>query len=372
MSLDLRRRLMATKPTDIIIDARKGGVSGDAANDKALMEIIYAQGWSKNPEYMTKREAKDVSYVREVFRGNTSITDFTAFKYFGVTKINAYDFFDCTNLKKIGISDSVLDINDYTFNSGCLNLQYIDVDNDNTYYESLSGILYNKGKYEMICIPKKLSGKIIIPETITSLRARLFVGCVFESIEIPDSVTFIGENCFQNCKQLKSVKLGIGLTSMENYVFDKCPSLIMSDLNLPNCTICKSYWGGRNSGEIVTYKSNCRVYLPAVTSFGTYALGGYGSTFNIKYLYIGEDCTKITYPLCYGSTLNAMICMAKTPPAITKAGTVKSKHLYVPASAVEAYQNDQYWSAAHTEITAIENIDPSLLAFMKFESETMP
>lgn len=44
MSLELRRRLMATEPTDIIIDARKGGVSGDKANDAELMEVIYAQG----------------------------------------------------------------------------------------------------------------------------------------------------------------------------------------------------------------------------------------------------------------------------------------------------------------------------------------
>ena len=61
------------KHDEIIIDARKGGVSGDAANDAALMEVIYEQGWSKSPLYMTKREAKDVSYVGEVFRGNTTL-----------------------------------------------------------------------------------------------------------------------------------------------------------------------------------------------------------------------------------------------------------------------------------------------------------
>lgn len=98
--LNIRRRMMmAAEPTDIIIDARKGGVYGDASNDAALMEVIYAQWRSNSPKYMTMRESEKVKIMPYgSFQSNLGITDFSAFNFFRVTGMADITFKNCTNL----------------------------------------------------------------------------------------------------------------------------------------------------------------------------------------------------------------------------------------------------------------------------------
>ena len=43
-----------------------------------------------------------------------------------------------------------------------------------------------------------------------------FSGCQIESIELPDSLKDIGGYAFENCKELKKVKLGNGVTIIGN------------------------------------------------------------------------------------------------------------------------------------------------------------
>lgn len=56
-----------------------------------------------------------------------------------------------------------------------------------------------------------------------------------ESIEIPDSVTIIGEAAFANCTALKSVKLSNNLLVIKAYTFLDCDSL--ESIELPNSVI---------------------------------------------------------------------------------------------------------------------------------------
>ena len=62
---------------------------------------------------------------------------------------------------------------------------------------------------------------IEIPNSVTSIGSYAFSGCTsLTSIEIPNSVTSIGDNAFQNCTRLASIEIPNSVTSIGSYAFD--------------------------------------------------------------------------------------------------------------------------------------------------------
>lgn len=146
--IERRRAIMSDNivPDDAIIIAKR------SENEKALMDVIYTQGWSESPSFMRKAEAEMVTSIGTAFKGNTKITDFSAFKYFSsVTTLNAQEFNGCTNLLVIEL-----------------------------------------------------------PQNLTTIGNDTFKHCIFERIEIPDSVTTMYVNTFQYCTELKYLYIGKG------------------------------------------------------------------------------------------------------------------------------------------------------------------
>lgn len=97
-----------------------------------LMDVVYAQGWSASPDYMTFDEAAAVKTFGTVFKGNTEITNGEDFQYFtglttwssawqnmtAMTKIKAagrpttgqYAFSGCTLLVEIDITNADMSV----------------------------------------------------------------------------------------------------------------------------------------------------------------------------------------------------------------------------------------------------------------------
>ena len=108
----------------------------------------------------------------------------------GVTTINSFAFFYCSNLKSVSIADSVTRIGHAAF-QGCTSLTEVD-----------------------------------LPDSLTSIGACAFWRCSnLTSVEIPDSVTEIGEEAFEECSALSNVTLPKNLTTIGNKAFDNCESL---------------------------------------------------------------------------------------------------------------------------------------------------
>ena len=149
--IERRRAIMSGDiiPDDAIIIAKR------SANERELMKVIYAQGWSESPSFMCKSEAEMVTSIGTAFKSNTKITDFSAFKYFiSVTTLNNQEFNGCTNL-------SVIEL----------------------------------------------------PLNLTTIGNDAFRYCIFERIDIPDSVTTMYVNTFENCTKLKYLYIGKGFKS---------------------------------------------------------------------------------------------------------------------------------------------------------------
>lgn len=67
---------------------------------------------------------------------------------------------------------------------------------------------------------------VVIGEGITSIGSYAFYGCTsLTNIKIPSTVNSIGKYAFYNCKVLDSISIPTGITSIPDYVFYGCSSL---------------------------------------------------------------------------------------------------------------------------------------------------
>ena len=122
-----------------------------------------------------------------------------------VTTIGASAFEGCSGLTAVSIPSSVTTIGASAFYR-CSSLEKIDVAENNTVYASIAGILYSKSLNTILLCPEGKKGKIEIPSSVTTIGDYAFYCCRgLTSVSIPSSVTTIGDYAFCYCNQLKSV-----------------------------------------------------------------------------------------------------------------------------------------------------------------------
>ena len=89
----------------------------------------------------------------------------------------------------------------------------------------------NDDSYWVIGIGTCTDTEIVIPSQynglpVTGIFEQAFAGTNdLASIEIPDSVTYIGTEAFYNCSSLTSITIPDSVTSIGNYAFYNCSSL---------------------------------------------------------------------------------------------------------------------------------------------------
>ncbi|MCL1931656.1 MAG: leucine-rich repeat domain-containing protein [Treponema sp.] len=197
--------------SDSVIDIAWDAFSGTAWLDNRPDGLVYA------------------GRVALLYKGdmpaNTSITLLSGTKVIAANAFSSQENNTVSNLIDITIPNSVTTIEWGAF-SGCDNLTAINVEAGNTTYSSVDGILYNKAQTEMVTVPRKISGNVTIPNTITSIEDRAFFDCEnLTGVTIGNGVTSIGEMAFAYCNKLTSVIIGNGVTSIGKMAFLWCEAL---------------------------------------------------------------------------------------------------------------------------------------------------
>lgn len=100
-----------------------------------------------------------------------------------LTTIGQYAFSDCYSLKSITIPEGVSEIGTNVF-SGCSQLEKIEVAEDNPFFLSNQGVLFDKEQKNLIVFPK---------------------GCKAASFIVPDTVKFLGQYAFSGGSSLKNL-----------------------------------------------------------------------------------------------------------------------------------------------------------------------
>ena len=155
-----------------------------------------------------------------------------------VTSIADYAFEDNVlsyrnNLTDIIIPSSVTSIGKNVF-LFCSNLENVKVNEDNETFTDENGVLLSKDKTILIYYPEgKKEETYSIPNSVTSIEEDAFQDCSnLTSIIIPNSVTNIGKYAFSKCSNLKDITMSNSVTNIEKYAFERCNNL--TSITIPN------------------------------------------------------------------------------------------------------------------------------------------
>ena len=190
-------------------------------------------------------ESNPLNYADELYIGGTLVTDLvipqgvTRIKSFAfaryeamtsvsfpnsLTQLDMASFAYCKGLTSIVIPSSVYSISEYVF-SECSGLEQIVVQSGNPYYDSRN----NCNAIIVTSTNGLLTGcqNTVIPSSVASILGGAFTGCTGLTGEfiIPEGVTSIGLQAFQDCSNLSSVMIGNDVVTIGNSAFNGCTSL---------------------------------------------------------------------------------------------------------------------------------------------------
>lgn len=125
--------------------------------------------------------------------------------------IKSEAFYGCRTLESIVISVGVQEIGSGAF-SRCENLKEITVNEENTNYKSIDGVLYNNNITELVLYPiEKKEEKFSVPESVKQIHMEAFYGQKhLKEIAIGPNVWNIGKNAFAFSKMLENIVVETG------------------------------------------------------------------------------------------------------------------------------------------------------------------
>ena len=166
-----------------------------------------------------------------------------------VSFIGENAFYLCSSLTYVFLGASVETIGTYAF-TGCGALETIEVSENNPFYMSMDGVLFDHDAKTLLYYPRGKSGEhyvvpnsvtaignqafylnthitsVTLGELVTSIGTGAFYACInLTEINLPNSITTIGDAAFGDCEALSSIVLPKYLTKINPGVFGGCSSL---------------------------------------------------------------------------------------------------------------------------------------------------
>lgn len=152
-----------------------------------------------------------VKVIQEnAFSGCTSLKNINFSE--GLTRIEDNAFKDCTSLEKIHIPDSIAELSPSAFEKSVIEKST----------ERENGINY-LGNIAFSCDSIPDDGKVVIRQGTTVLGKELFKNNEkIISVELPDSLTDIGDSAFEGCTNLKKINIPTSVSYIPSTVFTWC------------------------------------------------------------------------------------------------------------------------------------------------------
>ncbi len=195
----------------------------------------------------------------------------------GITSIGDGVFLSSNNLTNLTLSSKITSAGKYAFNN-CSNLKdirYYIYDDLTTYIQKGHPAFYVNYGIKYYWNNQEIT-TLEIPTSVTSIGNHAFYGCNgLTSVEFPSNLKSVGDFAFSNCSGLTSVDLPSSITKMGECVFYYCQNL--SSVKLPSeiTAISNSAFGG-----CISLKN---IELPAgITSIGNNAFTGCSNLQNIN------------------------------------------------------------------------------------------
>ena len=79
-------------------------------------------------------------------------------------------------------------------------------------FQSIDGIAYTSSLAYLVACPSDRTKEVVVPDGVRVISSSSFKNCSIVSVKFPDSVVNIEDKAFYNCKSLKHVDFGHGIT----------------------------------------------------------------------------------------------------------------------------------------------------------------
>lgn len=142
-------------------------------------------------------------------------------KFYRVTEIGQYAIQGNINLLKIPASVNKM-INSFLMGK----ISAFEVSEDNAYFSSQDGVLFNKDKSTLVTYPNLCESiSYAIPNSVNKIENNAFLESKLEELIIPSSVVTIGDRAFQGMEKITSFAIPHSVKVMGKEVFYYCTSL---------------------------------------------------------------------------------------------------------------------------------------------------
>lgn len=288
--------------------------------------------------------------------------------------IGSYAFYNCKRLKEITLPESLKEVSNYAF--------------------------YNTA-----------FGSVVLPEGLTKIASNAFDDCYYlESVNIPTEITRIENNTFSDCRSLQSIVLPEKVTHIGSYAFDGCSAL--ASVTFPNNISGINEYAFRNCSslaaldlpqELTMIGANAFSGCSALTSLEipskviiinssafrdcdnlkTVNVDGSIRSIQGEAFYSCENLESVTLSgtlLQCGSSvfgacgkLQSVTCQALFPPTVSNNNIAPNDAcvLYVPEWTIDKYKLATGWSG-FKNLQPITGIYPTQITAYKEESLSIP
>ena len=271
------------------------------------VKAICCKNWDTNNDgELSYAEAAAVTDIGTTFKGNKEIIAFTELKYFtGLTEIADYAFQSCTNLWKVVLPSSIVQICVGAF-QGCESIRFIVIPNsvvsiENSAFEGCSD-----------------ATEVLFSDNIISIGAYAFSNCAsLQEIIIPNSVTSIGDSAFAGCTNTTRILIPESVTDFGYNICEGCTGALYVESNIPDGGVVNSSYYIFN-GVFGSSNFHKVVIGDDVTHIGCYAFVNCGKIETIEFgVNIREIGQYAFLQKISEESLTAIRVKASTPPSLS-------------------------------------------------------
>ena len=347
--------------TAIAVGATKvwEGVSKYIKFADPAVEAICLAKWDTNGDgYLSKEEAKAVTSLGTVFRGNTEITSFDEFIEFeNVISIAAHGFYGCKNLSSIKFPNGFESIGQNGFYGCALESIIIppNLKSIATYaFFSCTKLtsIYIDSLSHLFSIQYANTAASPFYAVSESTQTNIYIdGLLLEGdVEIPSGTKMIPDRMFNRNINITNVSFPNSLITIGVAVFCGCTNLV-SDIVIPQGVTSIANNLFRYCSKVASFSLH-----ESIVSIGGYAFSGCGSR---DLFIVPSSVNQIGGAAFYNTPIKTFVCKATTPPTVSGNMYLTCEVLYVPDESVEAYKAATNWSTYGDKIKPLSEYQPT-------------